>query len=521
MTRRGPVTSYLLVQKRDLGILSNIVGRLLILIGFLLLVPLPVCLVFSEIFAIPGFIVGSLSSFAVGLALYLPFRDSPEARDKHGMMAAAICWLLMPVVSAVPYVLVSQSIPPDSGLFCNMTVLDGYFEAMSGWTGTGLTMVDNEELLPRSLQFWRTVTQWVGGVGVIVLMLAILARPGTGAFSLYAGEGRVDKLEPRIVDTVRQIWKIFLIYTVAGILLLTIVGMPLWDSINHGMTALATGGFSVRDHSIAGYGNPVIEMAMIPLMLLGAISFVVHNSVFRRRFRDFLGDVQNKALFSLCTLGTILLATELLLRGPFAGRILQSMRVASFQFVSALTCTGLQTADVHPWSPQAKLLISLAMIAGGAAGSTVGGIKLVRLILVTKGANWKFMQTFLPPGTYVPKKLGKVVLSEEETSEVVLEAATLSFMYLILLVVGIIVMMHALGPVYSASDIIFEVCSAQGNVGMSVGITMPSMSAVAKVMLIINMWAGRLEIFPALMLIQSVFFYFRLKRKAARVVIHE
>jgi trk system potassium uptake protein TrkH len=503
------LASYLLVRRRDLGVLCNIVGRLLILVGFVVLLPIAASVAFAEYFAIPGFLIGSLLSFSIGFALYLPFKDSSDARNKHGMIAAAICWLLTPTVSMVPFVMVGQAIPVDSELVLNMTPLDGYFEAMSGWTGTGLTMVVNEELLPRSIQFFRSLIQWVGGVGVIVLMLAILARPGTGAFSLYMGEARADRLMPRIIDTVRQIWKIFFIYTIAGILLLFILGMPLWDSINHAMTALATGGFSVRDNSIGSYDNPLFEMAIIPLMLIGAISFVVHNSVFRRRFRELIEDVQNKVLFSLCIVGTILLSVELFLRGPVAESITGALRFASFQFVSALSCTGLQTIDVGAFSPSANLLLSVAMIAGGAAGSTVGGIKLIRIILVTKGAHWKFLQTFMPSGMYIPKKLGKSTLGEEEMSEDILEAATLSFMYLILLFAGMMVMMHILGPTYTTGEVIFEVCSAQGNVGMSVGITGPAMSASAKTMLITNMWAGRLEIFPVLMLLQSIFFYAR------------
>jgi trk system potassium uptake protein TrkH len=515
------LASFLLFQRRDFGILCNIVGKILILVGLVMLLPLVVCVAFSEFFAAPGFLVGSLLSFSVGFALYLPFKDSTDSRNKHGMMAAAICWLLTPMVGSVPFVMVGNAIPADSNLTLNFTALDAYFEAMSGWTGTGLTMVDDEELLPASIQFWRSLSQWVGGVGVIVLMLAILARPGTGAFSLYMGEARADRLMPRIVDTVRQIWKIFLIYTIAGILLLVILGMPVWDSINHAMTALATGGFSVRDNSIASYDNPLFEIAIIPLMLIGAISFVVHNYMFRGRLRELIDDVQNKVLFALCIIGTGLLAIELFLRGPLSNMVMQSLRFASFQFVSAITCTGLQTYEISPWSPSAKLLISVAMIAGGAAGSTVGGIKLVRLILVTKGANWKFLQTFMPTGMYIPKSLGRAVLEEQEMSDDILEAATLSFMYLILLLAGIIVMMHVLGPSYSASDVVFEVCSAQGNVGMSVGIANASLSPPGKWMLIINMWAGRLEIFPVLMLLQSVFFSLRPRKRGVPSTVQE
>jgi len=506
-----------LVQRRDLGILSNIVGRVLVLAALVMLAPLIVCVIFGEFFAIPGFLAGAGLSLLLGLLLYFPFRKFSDARTKHGMMGAAICWLIVPMFGAIPFAMVAQSVPSSSGLLCNMTALDSYFEAMSGWTATGLSVATSQELLPRSIQFWRSWREGVGGVGIIVMMLVILARPGTGAFELYAGEGRTEKLEPRIIGTVRQMWRIYVLYTIAGIILLFALGMPLWDSINHAMAALATGGFSVKDQSIGSYGNPAFEVAIIGLMLIGAISFVVHDRVFRGRIRELLDDVQNKVLFSLCILGIALLTLELFYEGPFQGTLEGALRSSSFQFVSGLATGGYQTADLRNWTPSAKILLSMAMIAGGAAGSTCGGIKLVRLIMIMKGAGWKFMETFMPSGAYVPKKLGKVVLSEDETTRVVLEAATLSFMYLILLLVGVMVLMHTVGPAVPASDVFFEVCSAQGNTGLSVGIARSGMNQVAESMLIVNMWVGRLEILPVLMLLQSFFFYARPRRRAREV----
>jgi len=507
------LAGHLLVQRRDLGILSNIVGRVLILSAPVMLVPLIVCVVFAEPFVAPGFLLGSGLSFIAGLALYLPFRRSSDARTKHGMMGAAICWLIVPAFGAIPFAMAARSLPSGSELILNMTPLDCYFEAMSGWTATGLSVAVSQELLPRSIQFWRSLMEWVGGMGIIVLMLVILARPGTGAFELYAGEGRTDRLEPRIVGTVRQMWRIYAIYTIAGVGILFALGMPLWDSINHGMTALATGGFSVKNGSIGSYGNPALELAIMGLVLMGAISFVVHDRVFRGRLRELVEDVQNKVLFTLCILGIALLTAELYFGGPVSGAFSRALRVSSFQFVSGIATAGFQSAHLGNWTPSAKILLSMAMVAGAAAGSTCGGIKLVRLVLITKGAGWKFMETFMPSGGYVPKKLGKVMLSEEETSRVVLEAATLSFMYLVLLLVGVIVLLHAVGPDVPASDVFFEVCSAQGNVGLSVGITRAGMNPVAEAMLIMNMWVGRLEILPVLMLFQSLF-YARPRRRS-------
>jgi len=494
----------LLINRSDLALLSSLLGLLLVIAGFVALIPILACLAFGEWFAVPAFLI-TFGLFSV-LGVLLRLVGGGQGRDirlKHGMLTAAVAWLLIPLLSGVCFVLVGDSIPPDSHLVCDMTFLDGFFESMSGWTTTGLTMVDDEVLLPFSLQLWRSLMQWVGGVGVVVLGLAILGRPGTGAFSLYMGEGRADKLRPRIVSTARTMLKIYIVYTALATVTFFVLGMPLWGSLNHALTVLPTGGFAVTDNSIQDYDSVGVEIAVIVFMLVGAISFVVHNDVFRRHFSQLWRDVQNKALFWLSLLGGVLLASELIVGVPMTGGVLRAVRLSSFQFVSCLSTTGFQTADLSLWSPSAKIILSLAMIAGGAAGATVGGVKLIRVILLAKGAQWEFLRTFLPKRMLVPKRLGSVVLDDEEFSDIVLEAGSLSFMYLVLLGIGVLALMATLGDI-SLVDAFFEVCSAQGTVGTSVGLTRAQMPAPAKLMLIINMWTGRLEIFPVLMLLQAL-----------------
>ena len=493
--------SLVLLQRHDLHILCNVVGSLLIVAGFVGLVPIAVCFAFGETFAIPAFLLGSVVSLFLGLALYLPFSEEREIRLKHGMIAAAVSWLVIPLIGGIPFAVMGELLPPNSGLVSNMTFLEGYFESMSGWTTTGLTMVINEELLPRCIQFWRSLTQWVGGLGVVVFVLVILVKSGSGAYSLYAGEGRTDRLEPRIVSTARQILKIYAVYTLLAILVFYTLGMPVWDSINHAMTTLSTGGFSVADQSIGSYDSLLLEIAVMCFMLVGAISFAVHHEVFKRHFRALTVDIQVRALLIVCVLGIGLLTADLWLKGPISGA-LRSPRFSSFQFIAALSTTGFQTADVGGWTPSARLILSMAMIVGGSAGATVGGMKLIRLILLVKGAHWRFLKTFLPKGMYVPRRVGDATLSETEFSEDVLEAATLTFLYLALLAVGILVIVSVTDA--PLRDAIFEVCSAQGTVGLSVGVTGPHLSAAGKCMLILNMWIGRLEIFPALVLLQSM-----------------
>ena len=246
----------------DIKTILRDIGAILIILGFISLISLIVPFYFNEyglsskFDAIGPLLLTSLIFFIIGFPLYYLFKKAEPANFKSAMVTAALGWLIISVIGSIPFIL----IPYNINTLDNLDILSALFESVSGWTGTGLTMVDNEGFLPYTLQFWRSFIQWIGGVGVIVLTLSILARPGTGSFVLYKGEARDQKTHPSIVTTVRTIWWIFLIYTIIGIISLYFIGifsndgMTLWESINHAMTGIATGGFSVNDDSIAGFG---------------------------------------------------------------------------------------------------------------------------------------------------------------------------------------------------------------------------------------------------------------------------
>ncbi len=494
----------------DIRTVLRDMGALFIVMGFVTLIALVVPLYFGEygpnspFDAIGYILVTSAVFFGAGFPLFYIFKDAEPANFKSAMVTAALGWLFISVIGSIPFWL----IPYNTTTLACMDPLSAFFESMAGWTGTGLTMVDNEELLPYTLQFWRSLIQWVGGVGVIVLTLSILARPGTGSFVLYKGEARDQKTHPSIISTVRTIWWIFLLYTIIGIIVLIIIGivtpngMDPWQSLNHAMTGLATGGFSVTDNSITGFG-PVSQMAIVILMIFGAIAFAAHYDLLQGRIKKFLSDTQFKAMIALIILGVTGLTFVNL--EMYGGDISRSLGQSGFQFISALTCTGFASVEnIAGWTESAKLILAMAMIVGGAAGSTAGGIKLYRAVLLYKGAGWRIKRAISTPRRVFVHKLGDKPLSKESAMDLINEAAIISFMWVILLSIGVLCIATVF-PNETLGNVIFEVCSAQGNVGLSTGITAIGMSPIAKIMLIFNMWIGRLEIIPIIVLIKSMF----------------
>ena len=494
--------------KQDLFIILRDLGLLIPVVGLMALVSMIMPLIYGESFALGPLAITAATSFVLGAMLYFPLRKvAGDTQLKHGLIIAAFGWLVVAALGSMPLVLTAIMVDPSAStetlqVFRNPA--SAFFESISGFTGTGLTMAARADLLPKSLQWWRSFIQWIGGMGVIVLMLAILAgpRPGAANHSLYYAEARSERIHPSITSTLRTMWWIFFLYTFISVIALWGAGMPMWESINHAMTAIATGGFSVTDNSIASYNSLPIELVLIPIMLLGAISFAVHYEMMRGNGWILWRDFQTRWFLIIAAIGISVLTLENL--GVIGG--FQSLRESAFQMVSSITCTGFQTADLSTWSPTGKLLLSTAMFIGGAAGSTAGGIKVMRMLILMKGVQWRFRKIVSPRQALVPFRIGDSTIDESQVGQRLEDAALITFLWLVFLGMGIFVLLHTVPPEYTLADVVFEVASAQGNVGLSVGITHPAMSLASKLMLCFNMWIGRLEIIPVLMLVRALFF---------------
>ena len=478
------------------------VGYILHAPGLMALASVPICLWFDEGYALWPFVWTAVVSFGLGQGLYRLGRQAGETRLYHAMLIAALSWGLVPFLGALPFVTMAAQLAavPHTA----QTVLafqqpwNALFEAFSGFTGTGLTMALHPSQLPHSLQWWRSFMEWVGGMGVIVLMLSIV-RPGAGQQFLYYSEAREEKILPSVTSTVRTIWWMYLVYTAGSILLLRLAGMPWWHAVNHGMTGIATGGFSVTDQSLAAY-DTTVRLVMVPIMLAGATSFALHYSVFsKRRWTDWWRDAQQRSLWFFAGFGTLLLLLE---NRWSQGEFLWVDTV--FQWISALGTAGFQTVDLRTWSPAAQLLLSLGMLLGGAAGSTAGGLKQIRVLLLSKGIVWRFRHITLQPHELVHYEVNHKGLPETEAYRLVETAGVLALLWVGLFFVGLLTLLHMVPSQWTLSEVVVEVASAQGNVGLFTGITQPGLPWGGKLTLMLLMWMGRLEILPVLLLFASL-----------------
>ncbi len=340
--------------------------------------------------------------------------------------------------------------------------------------------VRNIQASPRTILFWRSLTEWVGGVGVVVLFLAALIGAGRAARKMYVAEARVERIEPSIRATARTLWKIYALFTLLGVVGLYLAGTPtLFEAVNHSMTGIATGGFTVRNTSFAEYGYPVLAISIL-IMMAGAISFAVHRRVMAGQWRELFQNIEVRLMLVLIALATLLLIWSV------------GLRDALFQSSSALTGTGFSTADLSMWGDPQKGLLTILMTIGGGYGSTSSAIKLIRTVIIVKAVHWMIKRSFLPQRAVVPMKISGRIYSDQG----MMETAIYAFIYIIVLISGAVVLM-VVGP-YSAMNSVFESASAQGNVGLSVGITSAAMPLAGKISMTIQMLVGRLEIIPVI-----------------------
>ncbi|WP_286878824.1 TrkH family potassium uptake protein [Methanoculleus sp. UBA413] len=455
-------------------------------------VPLVVAVVYREWDMILPMASVPATLFLLGTLFARVPRQEREAPLSTALMAVALIWLISALVSALPFTL---------GL--GVPYLDGVFEAMSGWTDTGLTMMRSVDDLPRTLLFWRSLMQWLGGIGIVAFTIAMASRTGLTQFRLYRSEGRSEALMPSVVATGLEMWKIYLVLTGASIGLILLSGVSLWDSVNIALSAISTGGFSVHSGGIPFYNNPLLEVLIVPVMIAGALPFKLYYLLYRRKGVRFFDDQQARLLFILVALGIVVIAWDLVTLS--ATDIATAVRQALFMSAAAVTSTGFQTASPNEWASVTVLFLSMLIVIGGASGSTAGGIKLSRVVLGFQSLLWWFRRMFVSGKVLVPFKYGGRVIPKNVAELEVSRNMLVIMLYFLTIFIATVLVMHLQPTSFDSSNVIFEVVSAMCNNGMTAGFVSPDMADPAKVLFIAVMWIGRLEIIPVIMLFMGVF----------------
>lgn len=446
-------------------------------------------------FSTPLVTIGLLY-IALGVLFYRKYYT--RLRLWEAVAITTLIWILTPLLGAIPFYTI-----------IHIPLIDSVFESVSAWTTTGLTIFTGEPSswdgsyvpsvgeLPESFKWLRTLTQWEGGLGIVIFTIAILAPPGVSVAVLYLAEGKFERLEASLKRSTILMGQIYMILTLIGVALFTAAGMPLVDAIHHSMTGVATAGFSTHDESLGFYYTTPILAAGMVVVMLGAISFSDHYNILRLRLSSLLESVELKAQLTILALASAA-GLALWIRDPVLHSSMQPIDVV-FNIVSTSATAGFQSTSLEQAGPGYKILLAVLALIGGSAFSTAGGIKVLRILVAMKSISIEASKTMHPPGFKPNKRLGKYLLGEDLALRTLAAIAAILATYLTLVIIMMIV-----APFISPEDAMLEIASAMGNVGVSSGITSASASTQVKLILIAAMSLGRLEVTAYLITLKSI-----------------
>lgn len=472
----------------------RILSLLIIFNGIFMLLTLPVSLYYQEDDWMAFLYAGGLS-LVLGAAVWYFTRDpaNKELRKRDGYLVVTLGWVILSLSGSLPYVF-SGTIP---------FYTDAFFETVSGYTTTGASILNEIEILPKGILFWRSFTQWIGGMGIIVLTVAVLPFLGIGGMQLFMAESpglAPDKMQPRIKATARRLWFIYMGLTAAECILLMLNGLNFYEAINHSFTTMATGGFSTKQASIAYFDSPVIHYIIILFMFLAGTNFTLTYFGFHGNFKKIFGNDEFRFYGGIILVFTIVTTITLFI---FEGTNFEkSLRDALFQVVSIITTTGYVTADYTNWTPFLTLLFFMMMFVGASAGSTAGGVKIVRHLILLRNSILEFKR-IIHPSAVIPVRFNKTAISPDVTYNIL--AFIMS--YILIFVIGSVVM-SALG--LDLVTAMGSVATSLGNIGPGIGEVGPvdnfaNIPIVGKWILAVLMIMGRLELFTVLILFTPFF----------------
>ena len=472
----------------NLRLTLYLVGFLNLFLAFSMTAPLAVSLIYKDGTAIYFLVTIGLVVFS-GLILILTFRSpGQEIRHREGMAVVTLGWVSAGFFGSLPYYFTGVA----------DRFIDSLFESFSGFTTTGASIMINIEMLPQGILFWRSLTHWLGGMGIIVMTIAILPLLGVGGMQLFKAEAPgpvTDRLQPRITETAKTLWKVYLAFTGVEILLLNLGGMELFDAFCHTFGTLATGGFSTRNASIGHYQSVYFDTVITVFMLISGINFTLHYQALSGKIKTFYENSELRFFLAIFLTASVLITWSIWKSHvPSLG---ESVRQATFQTASILTTTGYATTDFEQWPSFARIILLTLIFIGGSAGSTGGSIKVLRVMLLLKHS-YRELRHLIHPRAVIPVKLqGRIV-----PDEVLFSVWGFFILFLALFVVAA-VLLAMMGIDLTTS--LTAVAASIGNIGPGLGSVGPTenyahLPHAAKAVLILCMLLGRLEVYTVFIL---------------------
>lgn len=494
------------MPKLNLKVILHIMGLLLLFNGGFMLTAVFVSWYYEDGVTLQISAAALLTCFLGTLLMFSTRGHRKELKKREGYIIVTFGWIFMALSGMLPYV-ISEAIPSFTNAF---------FETMSGYTTTGASILNDIESIPRGILFWRSLTHWIGGMGIIVLAIAILPLLGIGGMQLFSAEApgpSADKLKPRITDTAKRLWLIYVVYTIAETVLLKIAGMTMFDAVNHSLSTLSTGGFSTKNASVAYWNdNPVIQYIICLFMFLAGTNFILSYFSFKGRIQKVLHDDEFSWYLSFIVLFTIVVGMIVYFQADVSlssiehpmvwGQAESAFRHGLFQVLAIVTTTGFVTADYTMWSPFLTVFFFGLMFLGGSAGSTSGGVKVMRHIIMIRNGMAEFKRSLHPNAILPVRYNGKAI-----NQDIVFNILGFFILYMLSFIIGALVFAF-LGLDYVSA--IGGAASSLGNVGPALGVLGPVnnydvLPDAAKWWSAFLMLIGRLELFTVLILLTPFF----------------
>lgn len=475
-------------------IIIRILGVLLTIEGICMISALVVAMSYGE-FDQRALLISSAITVFAGILSYIFGRTkNTNIGKREGYLVVTLSWIIFSLFGSLPFI-ISGVIP---------SYADAYFETMSGFTTTGASILTDVEALPHGLLFWRSMTQWLGGMGIIVLSLAILPVLKIGNMQLFMAEvpgPTPDKLHPKIKETAKRLWAIYAGFTLVEVILLRFGGMSLFDSVCHSFTTMATGGYSTQNASIAAYPSPYIHYVIIIFMFIAGTNFTLAYFGLHGKLKKVIKNEEFIFYLSLVMVAILIISSVLHIHDGLS--LEKAFRDSAFQVVSIVTTTGFATANYSLWGPFLILVLFVLMFTGGSAGSTGGGIKMVRLLLLAKNSRQE-LRRLIHPNAVIPVRLNHKAVPQQVIYNV------MAFLVFYLLITGISAMIiAAMG--YDLTTSFSSVAATLGNIGPGLGRVGPienysHFPVAGKWFFSFLMLLGRLELFTVLILFSRSFY---------------